>query len=78
MTSYLPKYKKLASNIKRYRKQKGLTQMQLAELANTTRSYISKIEAPTAQRGISMDIFFAIAEALQVSEQELLDFSQEE
>lgn len=74
MTNYFLKYKNLSQNIKKIRKQKGLTQTQLADLANTTRSYISKIEAPTPERGFSMDIFFAIADALQVTEAELLNF----
>lgn len=78
MTNYLSKYKMLAKNIKKIRKQRGLTQTQLADLANTTRSYISKIEAPSAERGFSMDIFFAIANALQISEAELLNFEDQQ
>ena len=77
MPKCFSKYKKLAKNIKKFRKRKGLTQTQLADLAHTTRSYISKIEAPSPERGFSMNIFFAIADALQVSESELLDFEDE-
>jgi len=78
MPNYYNKYKMLAQNIKIIRKQKGLTQTQLAELANTTRSYISKIEAPSSERGFSMDIFFGIADALQVPEIELLSFNEKD
>lgn len=61
----------LGRNIKFYREQKNLTQQQLAEMAETERSNISKIE--TGESPGSLPLFFRIADALGVSASELLD-----
>ena len=51
-------------NIAYYRRQKGLTQEQLAEKAGIERSRVSKTEI--AWVGTSLDIIFKIADALEV------------
>ena len=40
------------------RKMRGMSQEQLAEKANISRSHLSAIEAPNMVRAFSMDIFF--------------------
>ena len=50
------------------RKMRGMSQEQLAERANISRSHLSAIEAPGMVRAFSMDIFFNIADALEKAE----------
>ena len=63
-------YRYLGQNIALYRKYRGMTQGALAEYVDIDQSHLSKIE--NAGVGVSMDLFFAIAEALQVPPEKLL------
>ncbi len=62
--AYKKRYRTLGLNIAYYRRQKGLTQEQLAEKAGIERSRDSKTEI--AWVGTSLDIIFKIADALEV------------
>lgn len=68
------KYIEIGYNIAYYRKHANLTQEQLAELADTTRSHISAIEAPNVVRKISMELLFNIATVLDIEVYKLLVF----
>lgn len=57
------------------RKMRGMSQEQLAERANISRSHLSAIEAPGMVRAFSMDIFFNIADALEVDPAALINAS---
>lgn len=57
------------------RKMRGMSQEQLAERANISRSHLSAIEAPGMVRAFSMDIFFNIADALDVDPADLINAS---
>ena len=57
------------------RKMRGMSQEQLAERANISRSHLSAIEAPGMVRAFSMDIFFNIADALEVDPADLINAS---
>ena len=57
------------------RKMRGLSQEQLAEKANISRSHLSAIEAPGIVRAFSLDIFYNIADALEVAPSELINVS---
>ena len=70
--TYGEQYRKLGLNISYYRKDRGYTQMQLAELLNIDRSHMSAIELATV--GVSLDVVFRICSVLQVSPKELFDF----
>lgn len=70
--TYSEKYRKLGQNIVYYRKDRGYTQMQLAELLDIDRSHMSAIEI--ANRGVSLDLIFKICDILNLSEKELFDF----
>ncbi len=67
---YKQLYRTLGLNIAYYRKQRGLTQEQLAEKAGVERSRVSKTEI--AWTGTSLDTIFLIAEALDVEPYKLL------
>ena len=69
---YIEKYRKLGLNIAYYRKDRGYTQMQLAEQLNIDRSHMSAIEI--ANVGISLDLLFRICEVLKVTPKEVFDF----
>ena len=57
------------------RKMRGMSQEQLADRANISRSHLSAIEAPGMVRAFSMDIFFNIADALDVDPADLINAS---
>ena len=54
------------------RKLRGMSQEQLAERANISRSHLSAIEAPNMVRAFSLDIFFNIADALEIDPSDLI------
>ena len=57
-----------------FRKLKGMTQQQLADLAMVSRSHITSIEAPNIARSFSLEILFNIADALEIEATDLLNF----
>ena len=65
----------LGITIAALRKIRGMSQEQLAEKANVSRSHISAIEAPGLVRPFSLDIFFNIADALEVDPADLINAS---
>lgn len=62
------KYRLLGLKIAYYRKKRGYTQEQLAELIDKSWSFISQIEANNGAtvKGVSLDTLFTIAEKLDV------------
>lgn len=70
-------YRQLSLTIAYYRKLHGITQMQLAEDVNLSRTHISNIEAPNVRTSISLDKLFDIADALQVPVKLLFEFREE-
>ena len=73
--AYKKRYRTLGLNIAYYRRQKGLTQEQLAEKAEISRSLISAIEAPGVAKSFSLDVFFNLADALDIDPADLIDAS---
>ena len=67
MTNNEKQIRILKLNLAYYRKYKGLTQEQLAESVNISRSHISNIEALNVYRLPSYELLFDIAEKLNVS-----------
>ena len=76
MIQYEEYYKQLALNISYYRKKSSLTQIQLAELANISRTHISNIEAPNVPTPFSSTTLFKIADALNIELVKLFDFKK--
>ena len=70
--SYSDQYIKLGLNIAYYRKLRGYTQEQLSEKLGIDRTHIGRIE--TANVGASLDVIFAVAEALEVPVNKLFEF----
>ncbi|MCR1842002.1 helix-turn-helix domain-containing protein [Murimonas intestini] len=57
-----------------YRKLKGKTQEQLAEDVGISRTHMSNIEAIGVETGVSLDVIFKIADALEVPIEKLFSF----
>ena len=57
----------IGSNIKKYRKIKGLTQEELASLVGCTTPLIGALESPNLCQGISTYTLYKISKVLNVS-----------
>ena len=66
---YYKDYKSLGMNIAYYRKLRGISQEKLSEMVNISRTHMSRIE--TADCAVSLDVVFALAEALQIEQYKL-------
>lgn len=75
-SKYTKNYIRIGLNIAYYRKLRGMTQLQLAEAVNISRTHISNIEAPNVQTCVSLDTLFDIAEVLNVNVTSLLSFKE--
>lgn len=67
-------YRVIGANIKHYREQANLTQVQLAEQAKISISYLSKIEATGCDKSLSISVLNQIANVLGV---EIAEFFKE-
>lgn len=76
ITKHKEYYKRLGLNIAYYRKLKGLTQLDLAEAVDISRTHMSNIEAPNMPTAISMELVFDIADTLDVPVKVLFDFDR--
>lgn len=68
-------YRVIGTNIKYYREQAKLTQIQLAEQVQISISYLSKIEAAGCNKSLSISVLNQIANVLSV---EIGEFFKEE
>lgn len=66
------KLQAIGKSIAKYRKERKLTQNQLAEILDISREHLAKIE--TAKRGISIGLIFEICKALKIKEKDLFNF----
>ena len=69
---YGERYKTIGQNIAKYRKQKGLSQEELANGVGISYSYIIQIEAPNVIKKMSLEVLFDIAEYLEIDIKDLL------
>ena len=67
-------YKMLGLKVAYYRKLKGLTQEQLAEVMDVDTSFIGQIEAVNIHKTISLHTLFRISEALDTPPYKFLQF----
>ncbi len=59
-------YELVSRNIKYYRKQRNMTQAQLAEKTQYSHEFIRRIEAPSTKKNFSIDTICHISEALDI------------
>ncbi len=67
-------YKLIGLNIAYYRKMRGLSQIQLSERINISRTHLSNIEAPNVPTSISLEVLLQIASELDIPASLLLNF----
>ena len=72
MDNKVTKILQLGRKIFKIRKEKGLSQNQLAERLNISREHLAKIE--TAKRCVSLGLLIEISEELGVPAKEFFDF----
>ena len=60
-------YNTIRRNIRKYRKQKGLTSAQLAEMVDLSHDFIRQIQSEKAAYNFSVETFYKISDALGVS-----------
>lgn len=60
-------YDIIRDNIKKYRKEKNLTQQDLADLAGISRQYVTDIENENRNKHITIAILERIADAMNVN-----------
>lgn len=68
----LDEAKKFAAHLRKLRKEKNLTQEDLAFEANVDRVTIARIE--TARQNFTFDTFITLAKALKIHPRDLFDF----
>ena len=68
-------YRVIGKNIKYYRENSKLTQIQLAELSGISISYLSKIDADACNKSLSISVLNEIANALNI---EITNFFKED
>lgn len=67
-------YRVIGTNIKHYREQAHLTQVQLAEQTQISISYLSKVEAAGCNKSLSISVLNHIANVLDI---EISEFFKE-
>ena len=70
------RYRQMGLLIAYYRKMKGYTQDDLSELLDISPGYLSRVESQSRRQPISMELFFKIADNLEVDPCQLLEFKQ--
>ena len=66
-------YHTIRRNIKKYRKARGLTSAQLAEMVDLSHDFIRQIESENAQCNFSVETFYKISVALGFSLDKLIE-----
>lgn len=65
-------YDIIRRNIKKYRKERGMTSVQLAELVDLSHDFIRQIESEKTAYNFSVDTFYKISVALGVKLDDLI------
>lgn len=72
---YTHLYKEIGLKIAYYRKLKGYTQIEFAEMIDVSRTHLSNIEAPNIPTSISLDLLFRISEVLDIETKHFFEFT---
>ena len=65
-------YDTIRKNIKKYRKERGMTSAKLAELVDLSHDFIRQIESEKTAYNFSVDTFYRISVALDVKLDDLI------
>ena len=69
-------YDVIRRNIKKYRKEQGMTSAQLAEAVGLSHDFIRQIESEKTRYNFSVDTLYKISQALHVGMDQLADKTQ--
>ena len=69
-------YNTIRQNIMKYRKEKGMTSAQLAEMVDLSHDFIRQIESEKVGYNFSVETFYKISVALDVSLDKLIEKQQ--
>lgn len=69
-------YNTIRRNIKKYRKQRGLTAAELAEQIGRSHDFMRQIESEKVAYNFSVDTFYRISVALDISLDQLIEKSE--
>ena len=69
-------YNTIRRNIKKYRKQRGLTAAELAERIGRSHDFMRQIESEKVAYNFSVDTFYRISVALDISLDQLIEKSE--
>ena len=72
----IDRFVRLGVAIGAIRKMKGMSQEQLAEKANISRSHLSVIESTSTVRPFSLEVLFDIADAFEMDIIEIIEMSR--
>lgn len=72
-TEFPAKYKTLGLKVRYYRNQANLSVAQLAEKASISAHFLAQVEAPGIITGVSLEVLFRLARALNISASKLLE-----
>lgn len=65
-------YNTIRKNIKKYRKEKGITAAELAKMVELSHDFIRQIESEKVKANFSLDTFYRISVVLNVSLDDLI------
>lgn len=65
-------YNTIRKNIRKYRKEKGITSAKLAEMVDLSHDFIRQIQSDKASYNFSVDTFYRISVALGVTLDDLI------
>ena len=69
--TFMREYEQLGLNISYYRREKGLTQGELADLAGVSETHITRVE--NCNGAASLDLIFKISRVLEVTPDKLFE-----
>lgn len=66
------RYKNIGIKVAKYRKERNMTQEDLANAVGVSYGYITQIEAPNVVKKISLEVLYDIADVLNIDIKDLL------
>ncbi len=73
---YRDKINQLGIAIATLRRMRNMTQEQLSEKAGISRTFLSVIEAPGTSSSFSLEVLYALSDALDVNAGDLLNYAE--
>ena len=70
-------YEQISKNIKKYRKEAGFTQAELAEKVGVSHEFIRRIESKKGRKTFTIDTIYKVSIALNINIKELFTIDDE-